>query len=126
MAAIQKGVALTCNSLKICFYDYSIDPPVLRDPYIVYFSISKPTDTLCTQEQIYYETIDTLAIRSGIGTYYVPSIPKDLEVGEYKVRWKWQDTVDDVWHECCSQFTLYSLTPCLNVNQFNTTCTCMK
>jgi len=126
MSAVKKGVALTCNDLKICFYDYSVDPAILKDPYIVYYSISKPTDTLCTKEQIYFETIDSTAIRSGIGTYYVPTLPKDLEVGEYRVRWKWKDSVDDVWSECCSDFTLYSLNQCQNINQFTSTCSCLK
>jgi len=127
MPAINKGNPLTCDDLKVCFYDESVTPPVLQDPYIVLYSLSKVSDTLCSKEQLYRETIDSLAIRSGIGTYYVPRLVKDMEVGTYRVRWKWQDTDTDAWHECCYDFTLYSLTPCNNIDQFNSTCsTCLK
>jgi len=77
---------LTCNDLFIKFYDECVDPPVLRDPVEIFYSISKDGDNLYTDCELIEETLDSIPLREGVGYYYVPELPANLEPGNYKVR----------------------------------------
>lgn len=127
MPAIKIGTPLSCNSLKVSFYDECQNPSVLRDPYELFYTISKISgDLLCTDEQIITETVDSVPLRSGVGIYYIPSIPKVMITpGNYRIRWKWRENIDSLWRECCQDFTLYSQYDCVtNVGRKSTCSSC--
>jgi len=125
MPGIQSGKTLTCNDLFIKFYDYCQEPPELKDPYEIYYSISTCRDVLCG-EYIIPETVDSVPLRSGIGQYYIPELPANLELGKYKVRWKFKQTEDCTWREICMEFVIYSIRACKEIRGSSNRCVCWE
>ena len=124
MSGIKKGSLLTCSDLFVMFYDYCQEPPVMRDPYEVYYSISI-CDSYCG-DNILNETIDADPLRESVGKYYVPQLPSDLETGKYKVRWKFKETEDCTFKEICMEFVLYTLGDCRPIQTFPNSCICFN
>jgi hypothetical protein len=125
MPGIKKGTTLGCDQLKILFYNNCQNPPVLQDPLEVYYAISKVKSTLCGEE-IIRETIDSTPLRSGIGKYYVPVLPSNLEVGKYKVRWKFRQSDECTFSEICDEFVLYSERECTTIDSVPSNCICFS
>lgn len=106
-ATLVKGQILTKDDLNI--FIQKNDNYV--NPYSITYTIYRRTK-ICSgkvfdNEEPLLETVDSIPIPFGIGKWFAPwQMPKDIEIGEYRIKWRYREYADSVTTEEPEEFSI--------------------
>jgi len=107
MVILIKGETLNKDHLNI----YIQKDGVYVDPFAITYTIYRQTRDFWTKttinEEPYTETIDSIPLPFGKGKYFAPwQMPKDVEIGNYRIKWRFREFADSPWVEEPEEFSI--------------------
>ena len=118
---LYKSQILTKDDLNIFLYDSNGN---FFNPFSITYTIYHITSNKfynqeCSEEPL-KETISTTPIPFGIGQYFAPwSMPNDLTIGKYRIKWNIRQFVDSPTYQEIEEFDVIYKTDKLNYSIIN-------
>jgi hypothetical protein len=118
---VYKSQVLTKDDLNIFLYDSNgafFNP--FSIVYTIYHVISDPFYNQECAEEPLVETLQTTPIPFGIGKYFAAwSMPHDLEIGKYRIKWEVRQFPDSPIYQEIEEFDVINKTDKINYSIIN-------